>query len=113
MAAFRALYGAIFAATHNALWTLLAEPLLALRAPRSWQSGEMTADDFIAHEHQLIDARVAAIIGRDADRARDTARMLMALPPEAETAMRATPVGEIPDIPLPLSTYHDSRSTAQ
>ena len=73
----------------------------------------MTADDFIAHERRLIDARVAAIIGRDADRARDTARMLMALPPEAETAMRATPVGEIPDIPLPLSTYHDSRSTAQ
>ncbi len=104
MAAFRALYGAIFAATHNALWTLLAEPLLSLLAPRSWQEGEMTAEDFIAHERRLIDARVAAIAARDPDRARETARTLMALPPEAEAAMQATPVGQIPDIPLPLNT---------
>ena len=110
MAAFRALYGAIFAATHNALWALLAEPLLALRAPRSWQSGEMTADEFIAHERRLIDARVAAIVARDADRARETAKTLAQLPPAAEAAMRAalqaTPVGEIADIPLPLVSNH-------
>ena len=113
MAAFRALYGAIFAATHNTVWALLAEPLLRLRAPRSWQEGEMTADEFIAHERRLIDARIAAIVARDPARARDTAQTLMALPPEAVAAMRATPVGQIPDIPLPLSTYHGSRSTAQ
>jgi DNA-binding FadR family transcriptional regulator len=102
MAAFRTLYGAIFAATHNAVWSLLAEPLLRLRAPRSWQSGDMTAEDFIAHERRLIDARIAAIIARDPDRARETAKSLMHLPPEAEAAMRDTPVGDIPDIPLPL-----------
>jgi hypothetical protein len=73
----------------------------------------MTADEFIAHERRLIDARVAAIIARDPDRARETARTLMVLPPEAEAAMLATPVGQIPDIPLPLSTHHNSRSTAQ
>jgi GntR family transcriptional repressor for pyruvate dehydrogenase complex len=112
MAAFQALYGAIFAATHNAVWALLAEPLLNLRAPRSWQEGGLTAEAFIAHERRQIDARVAAIVARDPARARDTARMLMALPPEAEAAMKATPVGEIPDIPLPLSTYHGSRTTA-
>ena len=104
MAAFRALYAAIFAATHNAVWALLAEPLLRLRAPRSWQEGDLSAEEFIAHERQLIDARVEAIIARDPDRARETDRVLMALPPEAEAAMRATPVGEIPDIPLPLDT---------
>ncbi len=104
MAAFRALYGAIFAATHNAVWALLAEPLLSLRALRSWQAGEMTAEEFIAHERRLIDAWVAAIVARDPDRARQTARTLGQLPPEAEVAMRATPVGEIADIPLPLSS---------
>lgn len=104
MAAFRALYRAIFAATHNAVWSLLAEPLLRLRAPRSWQTGELSVDDFIAHERRLIDARIEAIVARDPDRAYKTARVLMALPMEAERAMRATAVGEIPDIPLPLAS---------
>jgi DNA-binding FadR family transcriptional regulator len=110
MVAFHALYAAIFAATHNAVWALLAEPLLNLRAPRSWQEGDLTADDFIAHERRLIDARVAAIVARDPDHARETARTLMALPPEAEAAMRATPVGEIPDIPLPLVSNHPTHA---
>jgi len=104
MAAFRALYGAIFAATHNALWALLAEPLLRLRAPRSWQAGDMTVEAFIDHERRLIEARIAAIATRDPEQARATVLTLMALPPEAEAAMRATPVGLIPEIPLPLNT---------
>ncbi len=102
MAAFRAVYGAIFAATHNALWALLAEPLLRLRAPRSWESGEMTVEEFIAHERRVMEARLEAILARDPARARQTAQALMTLPPEAEAAMRATPVGEVPTIPLPL-----------
>jgi len=102
MDAFRALYTAIFAASHNAVWALLAEPLLRLRALRSWQTGEMSVDDFIAHERREIDARIAAIIARDPVRAYETARLLMALPMEAEGAMRAAPVGEILNIPLPL-----------
>ncbi len=104
--AFRALYVAIFAATHNALWGLLAEPLLRLRAPRSWQSGEMTVEEFIAHERQLIDARVAAIVARDPARAFETARSLVAAPPDIvstlRAALQATPVAEIATIPLPL-----------
>lgn len=103
MAAFRSLYSAIFAATHNALWALLSEPLLRLRAPRSWQSGGMTADDFIAHERRLIDARVEAIAAGDPTHAREMGQSLVALPPEAEAAMRGTPVGDVASIPLPLS----------
>lgn len=103
MATFRALYGAIFAATHNALWALLSEPLLRLRAPRSWQSGDMTAEEFIAHERRLIDARIEAIAARDPARAREKGQSLVALPPEAEAAMRATTVGNVASIPLPLS----------
>ena len=103
MAAFRGLYAAMFAATHNALWALLAEPLLRLRAPRSWQTGGMTAAEFIAHERRLIDARVEAITARDPDRARQIGYSLVALPSEAEAAMRATPVGDVATIPLPLN----------
>ena len=109
MAAFQALYRAIFAAAHNAVWALLAEPLSNLRAPRSWQEGDLTAEDFIAHERRLIDARVAAIVARDPDRARATAKTLGQLPPEAEAAMRVTPVGEIPEIPLPLATTNSDQ----
>jgi DNA-binding FadR family transcriptional regulator len=108
MAAFRALYGAIFAATHNAVWTLLAEPLLRLRAPRSWESGDMTVEEFIAHERRVIDARVTAVIARDPTQARDTAKALLELSPQAEAALRAamsaTPIGEISEIPLSLDT---------
>jgi GntR family transcriptional repressor for pyruvate dehydrogenase complex len=102
MAAFRAVYGAIFAATHNKVWALLAEPLLRLRMPRSWESASMTVEDFIAHEHRVFDARIDAIAGRDPDEARRLAWAFVQLPPTAEAAIRATPVGEVPQIPLPL-----------
>ncbi|MEZ4517226.1 MAG: GntR family transcriptional regulator [Chloroflexota bacterium] len=102
MAAFRSFYRAIFMATHNALWSLLIDPLLRLRMPRSWDSSNLTVDEFIDHENRLIDAWVAAIVGRDPDQARSAAAELVSLPPEAETAMRATPVGEIPQIPVTL-----------
>lgn len=109
MSAFRVVYAAIFAATHNAVWALLAEPLLALRAPRSWQTTGLTADEFITHERRVIDARIDAIAARDPEQARQTTRAFLTLPPEAETSMRMTPVGEVPDIPLPLPPA-DSRN---
>jgi GntR family transcriptional regulator, transcriptional repressor for pyruvate dehydrogenase complex len=103
MAAFRGVYGAIFAATHNALWTLLAGPLLRLRLPRSWKSTGLTAGDFIARERRVFEAQIKAISAHDPDQARQTAQTLMRLPPAAEAALRATPIGEVPHIPLPLT----------
>jgi DNA-binding FadR family transcriptional regulator len=103
MAVFRAVYAAIFAATHNKVWALLAEPLLRLRAPRSWKTGDLSVEEFIAHERRAFDARIEAIASRDPDAARRLARELVKLPPAAEAAMRATPAGDVPEIPLPLS----------
>lgn len=100
MSAFQAVYGAVFAATHNRVWALLAAPLIALRAPRSWQTGEMTVDDFIAYERAIFDRQFAALATRDPERARAAA--IKRLPSEAEAAMRATPVGAVPQIPLEL-----------
>lgn len=106
LASFRAVYHAIFAATHNAVLALLAEPVMRLRALRSWQEGEMTVEDFIAHEQQLFNARVDAITGRDPAQARQIVRDSMRVPPDIEAtlraAMSATPIGETVEIPLPL-----------
>lgn len=106
MAAFRAASRAIFAATHNVVLTLLADPLLRLRALRSWEAGEMTVEEFIAHERRLIDERVEAIARRDPERARTAVRESMRHSPAVEeiirAAMSATPVGEQVEIPLAL-----------
>jgi GntR family transcriptional repressor for pyruvate dehydrogenase complex len=107
LAAFRAVYGAIFAASHNAVWALLAEPVLQLRALRSWQAGELTVEDFIAQERRHLMARVAAVAGGDPDRARAAAVSPTPLPPEAEAAMRATAVGQTVEIPVELRVTSD------
>lgn len=100
--AYRAAQRAVFAATHNALWTLLAEPLLALRMPRSWESGAMTADEFIAHERRVLEEALAPVLARDPDAARAAVASSVQLPPEAVAAMRATPIGEVARIPVGL-----------
>jgi DNA-binding FadR family transcriptional regulator len=98
--AFRAFLGAVFNATHNAMWQLLAQPLLRLRSLRHWDTdkGEPAEDMFIAMEKQWIEAVVSAIASGDAEEAYQAVRNLMRLPSEAEQAMRSTPVGEQPHI---------------
>jgi len=102
LGAFRAVQRAVFAATHNALWALLAEPLLALRMPRRWAEGDMTAEEFIAHERRVLEDALAPVLARDPERAAAAGRRSLQLPPEAEAAMRATPVGEVARIPVAL-----------
>lgn len=98
--AFRAVLAALFDATHNAVWQLLAEPLLRLRSVRDWQPGALTADDFIAHEARFFARLVEAVAAGDPDRAQAVAAELVHLPSAAEAAMRATPVGEVAHIPI-------------
>ena len=103
-AAYRPFIQAIFAATHNQVFTLLAQPLVRLRSLRNWQDEDAetvrTVEDMIALEaaymHQLIDT----IASRDPAHVRTTIAAMMALPAEAITAMRQTPIGEVPVIPL-------------
>jgi DNA-binding FadR family transcriptional regulator len=110
LAAFRAVYRAIFAATHNAVLRLLAEPVLRLRALRSWQEGDLTVEEFIAHERRLFDRRIEAIAGRDPERARAVARASAQMPAAVEAALRdvmtATPIGETVEVPLTLSAIN-------
>lgn len=98
--AFIALMTAIFDATHNAVWQLLARPLLSLRSIRSWEVAdeEGAPERFLANEKSFIAALVGAIASGEPAAARTAVSELMQLPPEAETAMRGTPVGERPHI---------------
>lgn len=97
-ATYRAIQQAIFAATHNRVLPLLAQPLLPLRNLRHWQ-GEITVEEALARETRYFQTIVNAIASRDSEQARTTVRRLMQLSPEAEAVMRQTPVGEIPVIP--------------
>jgi DNA-binding FadR family transcriptional regulator len=98
---------AVYAATHNKLWQLLARPLLTLRSLRRWAKspGRETPEDFIALESRFFNTVIAAVNSGDAAAARTMVSSIMRLPVEAETAMRSTPIGSVPQIradwPLP------------
>ena len=100
--AFAAFIAAIFAATHNAMWRLLARPILNLRSVRSWESEdeEPPQEFFIDMEKRFTDTLVGAIASGDPAVARATVAQLVQLPKEAEEAMRNTPVGETPQIQM-------------
>ena len=100
-AAFIAFIGAIFDATHNKVWQLLAEPILHLRSMRSWETdGDL--EGLLASEAQFVTRVVSAIDSRDPLLVQKTVAALIVLPAEAEQFMRKTPVGETPHIPISI-----------
>ncbi|MCA9922310.1 MAG: FadR family transcriptional regulator [Anaerolineales bacterium] len=102
-AAFRKIITALFAATHNAVLQLLAQPLLELHSVRDWEPEEpQPIEEVLAFEASYLKTFMEAVASRNPEHAHSTIKQLMKLPAEAETAMRHTPVGETPLIPLPL-----------
>jgi GntR family transcriptional repressor for pyruvate dehydrogenase complex len=89
---------AVFQASHNRLLQLLAQPLLALRNLRYWEEPATTVAEAQQREADFFHTLVTAVASRDPAQARAQMRTRMALPPEAEIAMRQTPIGEIPHI---------------
>lgn len=101
----QAVWEAIFAASHNRLLQVLAQPLMRLRNLRNWRDEETdTPEIWIAREAETFNTLVEALNGRDAARARTIAAKISDLPEAAIQAMRDTPVGEIPQIPVGLPT---------
>lgn len=102
---------AIFAATHNVVLTLLAKPLIQLHSTRNWDPGEAVDDvpyeELLALEQETLAAMLAAVASRDPQHARQVMKELLTLPAEAEAAMRRTPVGETPVIPLPFRRWRN------
>jgi len=100
--AFRQVMIAICDATHNQVVQQLARPLLNLHNLRAWADAEGdTLDSAVAAESRVMYQLVDAIAGRDPGEARGIVKRLFELPHEAVDAMRKTPVGEIPSIPIP------------
>jgi GntR family transcriptional repressor for pyruvate dehydrogenase complex len=107
-AAFRAIMEAIFAATHNQVFQQLARPLLNLRNLREWRDDDLdTPEAIVKVEVHYWRRLVEAIAAREPAQARQIVTRLMQLPPEAIEAMRQTPVGEIPVIPIPVPRSPD------
>jgi GntR family transcriptional repressor for pyruvate dehydrogenase complex len=100
-AAYQAVMQAVFAATHNQVLQQLARPLLKLRNFRNWRGDEPASPETAVNiETTFWQKLVDTLAARDPDQARAITARLMCLPPEAVEAMRQTPVGEIPLIPL-------------
>jgi GntR family transcriptional repressor for pyruvate dehydrogenase complex len=98
--AFTALITAIFEATHNAMWQIIARPVLSLRSMRTWEieNGEPALELVVSLEKRFVETLVGTIEGREPQAAREIVAELMRLPPEAKTAMRNTPIGKTPHI---------------
>jgi len=97
---------AIFKASHNHVFQQLAQPLLDLRNLRTWQDDEVdTPESMTEIEIIYFNGLVNAIASRDPDLAREQVRLLVALPPRAIEAMKQTPIGGRPQIPITLSKF--------
>ncbi len=96
---FPACIEAIFNATHNHVWQLLARPLLNLHSVRNWETLPDSDPDLgYQMDKRYLTALLDAIATRDPAHVRQTVAEMMQLPPHAEQAMRATAVGETPTI---------------
>lgn len=99
--AFRQAWGqfiqSVFDATHNAVISLLALPLLRVRNINRYIN---LPDTHTRYETELIDAVVALIKAGDPDEARRKTADLLTLRPEAVQAFMQTPIGEVTTIVL-------------
>lgn len=106
---YRALIAQVFAMTHNKVFELLAPPLVRLRTFRNWQDDDIGKNELLAMESEYFQTIIGAIVSRDPDEVRKIMHHLMKLPPEAVQAMKTTPVGEVPVIPIALQAQRENR----
>jgi DNA-binding FadR family transcriptional regulator len=97
----------IFNASHNRVFQQLAQPLMRLRNLRNWQDDDNdTPESLTATETQYFSRLADAIASRNPEQAREMVHQQMGLPPAAVDAMKETPVGEAPQIPISLSDLY-------
>jgi DNA-binding FadR family transcriptional regulator len=96
----------LYRASGNALLARLGRSLVVLRNVREFLDEEnLNAREVAEFEGVYYTTMLEAIRTRDEEHIRATVRRLMALPSVAIAAMRSTPVGGIPSIPMKLSDY--------
>jgi len=100
---------AVLDATHNEVLRQLGPALLRLRALRNWVAEDEepagAAEAATRAETAYLQAVLQAVTRRDPEGARATMRNLLRLPPEAIDAMRRTPAGETPVIPVSIARW--------
>lgn len=102
--AYQTMMQAVFKATHNQVFQQLARPLLKLRNLRTWRGDKPDSPETVIKiETDFFRQLVAALAARNPAQARAVTERLLQLPSAAIEAMRQTPVGEIPVIPLALN----------
>ena len=101
MESYRAMIAHVFRMSRNQVLMILAQPLLRLRTFRSWQGGELSPSEQLDGEIAYFRTIFEAISSGDPQRVRETMQHFMELPPEAVRVMQATPIGEVPVIPIP------------
>jgi GntR family transcriptional repressor for pyruvate dehydrogenase complex len=108
---FRSMIETIYQATHNKILQQLAQPLLNLRNVRNWQTADPPSPE--ETESAFFLSMLEAIESRDPDAARRQMRSLMQLPPEAEDAMKGTPIGEVPVIEISQATPNSAEDPVE
>jgi DNA-binding FadR family transcriptional regulator len=95
-------YSALFAATHNKVIQHLAGPLQSIRKLRQMDLSQIPQGDMIEKagnvDRLFFQTLVTCLKGRDPDATQRQLAPFMALPPEAISAMKETPIGESPRI---------------
>lgn len=106
---FRLLLKTILVATHNKVFALFATPFTAMQSFRNWKEEQSGTEELVELETRSIMDVIDAIIAKDPASTRRAVATWFDLPAEAREAMRSTPIGEGPRIPMSLSDYVNRR----
>ena len=88
-------YRQLYAASHNRVIELLAQPLYRLLSLKSWESDEEPVETSVERERVLFRGIIDAIRTRDPEHAAaETVRSLDLYSESAREAMRRTPIGD-------------------
>lgn len=88
-------YQRLYAASHNRVMELLAQPLYRLLSLKSWESGEEPAEASVERERAVFRSVLDAMRTRDPEHAAaETVRSFDLYTESAREAMRRTPIGD-------------------
>lgn len=96
---------AVVTASHNKMFTLLFVPASAAHSIRDWESSGESAEELAALEARALRQAADAMESRDPSAARSAVARWFDLPTEAVDTLKATPVGEVPRIPVSIAEY--------
>lgn len=86
----------IYRSTHNEVVRQIGEQLVSLRRPRQWLGVDMKQS--LEMDKNFLTKFLAILETRDSKKVKERTDQLMKLPAVAIEAMKATPIGQVPEI---------------